>query len=90
MARRSRNRDPYAESFRERHDSLSWEDISSAKLADEIGLKQPLEYKEEEKVKIAPHEAGHAVASWYLEREQIEKFFAELEARSQPQGSGVV
>ncbi|HET7480078.1 MAG TPA: AAA family ATPase [Rubrobacteraceae bacterium] len=53
-------------------DSLGWEDIWAAKLTDEIGLKQPVEYNEEEKVKIATHEAGHAVASWYLEREELQ------------------
>ena len=53
-------------------DSLTWKDIWSAKLTDEIGLKQPVEYNEEEKVKIATHEAGHAVASWYLEREELQ------------------
>ena len=53
-------------------DSLNWEDIWAAKLTDEIGLKQPVEYNEEEKVKIATHEAGHAVASWYLEREELQ------------------
>ncbi|HZC19730.1 MAG TPA: AAA family ATPase, partial [Rubrobacteraceae bacterium] len=53
-------------------DSLSWGDIWQAKLTDEIGLKQPVEYNEEEKVKIATHEAGHAVASWYLEREELQ------------------
>src|SRR3712207_3014410 len=41
-------------------------------ISDEIGLKQPVEYDEEEKVKIATHEAGHAVASWYLEREELQ------------------
>ena len=53
-------------------DSLGWEDIWAAKLTDEIGLKQPVEYDEREKVKIATHEAGHAVASWYLEREELQ------------------
>jgi cell division protease FtsH len=53
-------------------DSLDWGDVWSAKLTDEIGLKQPVEYNEEEKVKIATHEAGHAVASWYLEREELQ------------------
>jgi cell division protease FtsH len=53
-------------------DSLNWEDIWSAKLTDEIGLKQPVEYDGQEKVKIATHEAGHAVASWYLEREELQ------------------
>jgi cell division protease FtsH len=52
-------------------DSLSWGDVWQAKLTDEIGLKQPVEYDEQEKVKIATHEAGHAVASWYLEREEL-------------------
>ena len=51
---------------------MSWPDIWSAKLTDEIGLKQPVEYNEEEKIKIATHEAGHAVASWYLEREELQ------------------
>jgi hypothetical protein len=32
----------------------------------------PGEYDEEEKAKIATHEAGHAVASWYLEREELQ------------------
>jgi ATP-dependent Zn protease len=53
-------------------DSLNWEDIWAAKLTDEIGLKQPVEYDEQEKAKIATHEAGHAVASWYLEREELQ------------------
>jgi cell division protease FtsH len=53
-------------------DSLGWEDIWAAKLTDEIGLKQPVEYDEQEKVKIATHEAGHAVASWFLEREELQ------------------
>ena len=53
-------------------DSLGWEDIWAAKLTDEIGLKQPVEYDEQEKVKIATHEAGHAVASWHLEREELQ------------------
>jgi cell division protease FtsH len=53
-------------------DSLTWKDIWAAKLTDEIGLKQPVEYDEQEKVKIATHEAGHAVASWYLEREELQ------------------
>ena len=58
--------------LQEGRDSLSWPDIWSAKLTDEIGLKQPVEYNEEEKIKIATHEAGHAVASWYLEREELQ------------------
>ncbi|MDQ3841313.1 MAG: AAA family ATPase [Actinomycetota bacterium] len=58
--------------LQESRDSLNWGDIWSAKLTDEIGLKQPVEYNEEEKIKIATHEAGHAVASWYLEREELQ------------------
>jgi len=58
--------------LQESRDSLNWGDIWSAKLTDEIGLKQPVEYNEEEKIKIATHEAGHAVASWHLEREELQ------------------
>src|SRR5215203_2158815 len=58
--------------LQEGRDALGWPDIWSAKLTDEIGLKQPVEYDEQEKVKIATHEAGHAVASWFLEREELQ------------------
>jgi ATP-dependent Zn protease len=43
---------------------LSWADIQRAKMTEEIGLAQPVEYTEAERRTIATHEAGHAVVAW--------------------------
>ncbi|MCU1461420.1 MAG: ATP-dependent Zn protease, partial [Acidimicrobiales bacterium] len=43
--------------------ALDWHDIQQAKLTEEIGLKQPVEYAIEERQRIATHEAGHATVA---------------------------
>jgi len=43
---------------------LSWADVQRAKMTQEIGLAQPIEYTEAERRTIATHEAGHAVVAW--------------------------
>jgi len=43
--------------------ALDWHDIQQAKMTEEIGLKQPVEYTIEERVRIATHEAGHATVA---------------------------
>ena len=43
---------------------LSWTDVQRAKMTEEIGLAQPVEYTEAERRTIATHEAGHAVVAW--------------------------
>ena len=43
---------------------LSWTDIQRAKMAEEVGIAQPVEYTEAERRTIATHEAGHAVVAW--------------------------
>jgi cell division protease FtsH len=45
-------------------DGMRWNDISQAKLSEEIGLKQPVAYTPLEKEMVATHEAGHAVAAY--------------------------
>ncbi len=45
---------------------LSWEDIQQAKMTEEIGLAQPVEYTEAERRTIATHEAGHATVAWLV------------------------
>jgi ATP-dependent Zn protease len=45
---------------------LSWADIQRAKMTEEIGLAQPVEYTESERRTIATHEAGHAVVAWLV------------------------
>jgi ATP-dependent Zn protease len=44
-------------------DRLSWNDVHQAKMTEEIGLKQPVEYAEAERRTIATHEAGHATVA---------------------------
>jgi ATP-dependent Zn protease len=46
--------------------SMSWSDLQRAKLTDEIGLAQPVEYTEAERRTIATHEAGHAAVAWLV------------------------
>jgi ATP-dependent Zn protease len=45
-------------------DRLSWADVQRAKMTEEIGLAQPVEYAEAERRTIATHEAGHATVAW--------------------------
>jgi cell division protease FtsH len=53
-------------------DALRWDDLWQAKLAEEIGLKQPVKYSVREKEMVALHEASHAVASYSLERADMQ------------------
>ncbi|HUY20923.1 MAG TPA: AAA family ATPase [Acidimicrobiales bacterium] len=45
---------------------LSWGDLQQAKMTEEIGLAQPVEYAEAERRTIATHEAGHATVAWLV------------------------
>ena len=47
-------------------DRLSWADIQQAKMTEEIGLAQPVEYTEAERRTIATHESGHATVAWLV------------------------
>ena len=42
---------------------LSWDDLQQARLTEELGLKHPVEYSEDERRAIATHEAGHATVA---------------------------
>jgi len=55
-------------SLQDGRDALRWDDLWQAKLAEEIGLKQPVKYSPREKEMVAVHEAAHAVTSYALER----------------------
>ena len=46
--------------------SMSWDDIQKAKMTEEVGLAQPVEYTEAERRTIATHEAGHATVAWLV------------------------
>ena len=45
---------------------LAWADIQQAKMTEEIGLAQPVEYAEAERRTIATHESGHATVAWLV------------------------
>jgi cell division protease FtsH len=47
-------------------DRLSWDDVQQAKMTEEIGLAQPVEYTEVERRTIATHESGHATIAWLV------------------------
>jgi cell division protease FtsH len=47
-------------------DALDWHDIQQAKMTEEIGLKNPVEYTEHERRTIATHEAGHATVAYLV------------------------
>ncbi|MDQ3619384.1 MAG: AAA family ATPase [Actinomycetota bacterium] len=50
--------------IREDRRELSWRDVQRARLSEEIGIAQPVAYTDNERVLIATHEAGHAVAAF--------------------------
>ena len=50
--------------------ALDWNDLQQAKMTEEIGLKQPVEYTDEERVAIATHEAGHATIAWLVGKDR--------------------
>ncbi len=47
-------------------DALDWNDIQQAKMTEEIGLKNPVEYTDTERRTIATHEAGHATVAYLV------------------------
>ena len=42
---------------------MGWEDVQRAKMTEEIGLAQPVDYTEAERRTIATHESGHATVA---------------------------
>ncbi|MGZ4675830.1 MAG: AAA family ATPase [Acidimicrobiia bacterium] len=52
--------------LRDRREAMEWADIQKAKLTEEIGLANPVEYTVEEKRIIATHEAGHATVAHFV------------------------
>ena len=52
--------------FEDGRDSLNWQDIREAMGNVEAGLAIPVEYTERDKIAVARHELGHAVASQFF------------------------
>jgi ATP-dependent Zn protease len=46
--------------------ALDWADVQQAKMTEELGLTERVEYTDEERRTIATHEAGHATVAWLV------------------------
>ncbi|MDP9021370.1 MAG: AAA family ATPase [Actinomycetota bacterium] len=53
-------------------DGLGWNDVQQARLTEEIGLKNPVEYTERERRRVATHEAGHATVAYLSGTRRLE------------------
>ncbi len=49
-------------------DRLDWHDLQQARMTEELGLKNPVDYAEDERRAIATHEAGHAAVAHLVGR----------------------
>jgi len=58
--------------LRDERSAMTWADVQQAKFTEEIGLKQPVEYTEGEKRRIATHEGGHAVVAHLVSDRTLE------------------
>src|SRR3954465_8596234 len=52
--------------LRRQASGFNWADLQRAKMTEEIGLAQPVEYTEAERRGIATHESGHATVAWLV------------------------
>jgi ATP-dependent Zn protease len=52
--------------LRDGQTAMNWAHVQQAKMTEEIGLKQPVEYTAEERRTIATHEAGHATVAYLV------------------------
>ena len=52
--------------LREGRRQMNFDDVMEAKLTEEIGLKQPVVYTEQDREAVATHEAGHATVAYFL------------------------
>jgi cell division protease FtsH len=53
-------------SLREGRRDMNFEDVLEAKFNEEIGLKQPVVYTEQDREAVATHEAGHATVAYFV------------------------
>ena len=67
---------------------MSWEDVQQAKLTEEIGLAQPVEYTEAERRTIATHESGHATVAWLVGKSRQAGGAVDHQAQRRPRAAG--
>jgi ATP-dependent Zn protease len=52
--------------LREGRRDMNFDDVLEAKFAEEVGLKQPVVYTEQDREAVATHEAGHATVAHFV------------------------
>jgi cell division protease FtsH len=52
--------------LREGRRAMNFDDVMEAKFNEEIGLKQPVVYTEQDREAVATHEAGHATVAYFV------------------------
>jgi cell division protease FtsH len=52
--------------LREGRREMNFDDVMEAKFTDEIGVKQPVVYTEQDREAVATHEAGHATMAYFV------------------------
>ena len=67
---------------------LNWDDIQQAKMTEEIGLAQPVEYTEAERRTIATHESGHATVAWLVGQGPQARGAVDHQAQGRPRPAG--
>jgi cell division protease FtsH len=68
--------------LREGRPAMTWADVQQAKFTEEVGLRQPVEYTDEEKRAIATHEAGHAVVAHVVSPDRKLEMLSIIKRRS--------
>jgi cell division protease FtsH len=62
--------------------AMTWKDIEHARLVEEVGMGQPVDYTDHELRLIATHEAGHATAAWLTAPERRLEVLTVVKRRS--------
>jgi cell division protease FtsH len=71
--------------FEDGRDAFEWKDVREALGNVEQGLPLPVQYNEKEKIATARHELGHAVASYFYQRDHAAVRLS-IRRRATPQG----
>ena len=58
--------------LRNGRDAISWSDIQQARLTMTVGMPNPVEYTDVERLSVATHEAGHATVAWLAGTRRLE------------------
>ncbi len=54
------------EALRDGRRAMNLDDVYGAKLTDEVGIKQPVVYTDQDRIAVSTHEAGHATVAYFL------------------------